>query len=292
MDLRAQPPAKLNLSLAVTGRRPDGFHELVSVVAPIDLRDELSLEPGGASDVLLCDDTSVPVDGRNLVLRAAEAYRSRVPEAPFGQWTLAKRIPHGAGLGGGSSDAAAALTLLNRASPVSLDEAGLSAVAAEVGSDCPLFLHPRGSVIRGRGERIESLSGAVLAALSGRGLILAKPAWGVSTAEAYAWKARAGDYGSAEEAEAGLASALVSADPLRSLVDLGNDLEAAVGAHRPELMRGLSETRDRLGLVGRMTGSGSACFLLAEGDEDLDRLRSVLEESWGAGVWLARASLL
>lgn len=292
MALAAVAPAKLNLSLAVTGRGADGFHQLVSVVAPIDLRDHLAFEPGGAADALACDDPSVPADGRNLVLRAAAAFRARVPGAPLGRWTLAKRIPHGAGLGGGSSDAAAALSILNQASGGPMDDAALSAVASTVGSDCPLFLRLGPAVIRGRGERVERLADAVSARLSGRRVILAKPAWGIGTAEAYAWKAGLADYREPSAAEAGLVAALAAEDPLRALLELGNDLEPAVRTRHPELLQGLSAARVRLGLAGRMTGSGSACFLLAEGGEDLAELRSVLEEAWGPGVWLVRASLL
>ncbi len=290
--LRAHPPAKLNLSLAVTGRRPDGFHDLVGVAVPVDLRDELAFAPSGAADRLACDDPSVPTDGRNLVLKAVAAFRRRVPGAPTGDWTLAKRIPHGAGLGGGSSDAAAALVLLNQACGSPLGEAELAAAAAEVGSDCPLFLGSRGSIVRGRGERIAELPATVRSALSGRHVLLAKPSWGVPTAEAYRWKAELGDYEDAGLAESRLALALAAADPLAALVALGNGLESAVGSRHPELLRGLDAARERSGRAGRMTGSGSACFLLSDGREDLAELGSLLAAAWGEGVWLARARLL
>jgi len=290
--LRAHPPAKLNLSLAVTGRRPDGFHELISVAVPIDLADALAFEPGGEADRLDCDDPSVPADARNLVLRAAEALRRRMPGAPFGRWVLAKRIPHGAGLGGGSSDAAAALRILNLACPVPMGEAELASVAAGVGSDCPLFLHPRGALLRGRGERLEALPAPVQAALTGRRVILAKPSWGIPTSEAYRWRAELGNYQDAGEAESRLREALAATDPLEALVALGNGLEPAVESRHPGLFRGLAAVRDRLGLTGRMTGSGSCCFLVSDGREDLSAVRSLLEPAWGEGVWLARSTLL
>ena len=104
--------AKLNLSLAITGRRADGFHELVSLVAPIALADTLTLDVGRPLG-LTCDDAALPVDGTNLVLKAAAAYARRRPAAPTGHFHLTKRLPHGAGLGGGSADAAAALRLLD-----------------------------------------------------------------------------------------------------------------------------------------------------------------------------------
>ena len=292
MALRAAAPAKLNLSLAVTGRRPDGFHELVSVVAPINLEDALAFRLGDRGDTLACDDATVPSDGANLVLRAAAAYRRRVPGAPAGRWELAKRIPHGAGLGGGSSDAAAALLLLNQAAGGALGEAELAEVAAEVGSDCPLFLRRAACVLRGRGERAEVLPPAARAAFSGRRVILAKPAWGVSSAEAYRWLAEEGRHAEPAQAEDALRAALGAEDPLVAVVELGNALQAPVVRRHPELGLGLAELRRRLGLRGAMTGSGSACFLLADGREDLGEVRAVLGPLWGSGAWVSSASLL
>lgn len=148
--------AKLNLSLAITGRRADGFHELISLVAPIALADTLTLDVGRPLG-LTCDDASLPVDGSNLVLKAAAAYVKRRPSAPIGHFHLTKKVPHGAGLGGGSSDAAAALRLLDQASGDPLGLEFLETLAAEVGSDCPFFVRGQAAVMRGRGERLEIL---------------------------------------------------------------------------------------------------------------------------------------
>jgi 4-diphosphocytidyl-2-C-methyl-D-erythritol kinase len=292
VTLSTPAPAKINLSLAITGRRADGFHELLSVVAPVDLADRLTFAPGAEADILVCDDPTVPADGSNLVRRAAAAYRRRVPAAPWGRWHLEKRIPHGAGLGGGSSDAAAALRLLNQACGQPLGPSAMAEVASEVGSDCPLFLDPRPCVLRGRGDRVEVLSDAVAGSLRGRRVILAKPTWGVSTPDAYRWKAERGDYQSAAEAEAGLAAALGCPDPAAALVALGNALASVVVARHPAFSAGLDAACRQLGLSGAMTGSGSACFLLARGGEDLESVRSLLAESWGRDVWVASATLL
>ena len=177
--------AKLNLSLAITGRRADGFHELISLVAPIALADTLTLDVSRPLG-LMCDDVSLPVDGTNLVLKAAAAYGKRRPSAPTGHFHLTKKVPHGAGLGGGSSDAAAALRLLDQASGDPLGLEILETLAAEVGSDCPFFVRSQAAMMRGRGERLEILPVAVRAALAGRKVILVKPPFGVPTPEAYA----------------------------------------------------------------------------------------------------------
>ena len=146
-------PAKINLFLAVTGRRADGFHDLVSVVAPLDFGDELSV--GAANGfVLECDDPAVPVDGSNLILKAAAAFSAATKFKGGAHFKLTKRIPMGAGLGGGSSNAVTALRALNRLSGGLASEAQLEAIAAALGSDCVLFLKSAPMVMRGRGERV------------------------------------------------------------------------------------------------------------------------------------------
>ena len=132
-------PAKLNLSLAVTGLREDGFHELLSLVASINLADRLEFQKAMKWS-LLCDDASLATDSTNLVLKAAEVYQAHRPDTVVGEFNLKKLVPSGAGLGGGSSDAAAALRLLDRANPSPLGEETLLKLAAKVGSDCPYFI--------------------------------------------------------------------------------------------------------------------------------------------------------
>ncbi len=272
--------AKLNLSLAVTGRRADGFHELVSLVASISLADHLALHLGQPLG-LSCDDPSLPVDGTNLVLKAAEVYLRRRPGATVGRFHLTKKIPQGAGLGGGSSDAAAALRLLDRASAEPLGLAELECLAAEVGSDCPYFVRSQAAIMRGRGERLEMLPAPARAALVGRRAILIKPPFGIPTPEAYGLLARQGAYQEAAAAEAKLAGWL--ARPAGDPSQLGNDLEAPVFAKHVALPVALRHA----GLSFRMTGSGSACFaFVSEGFEPAG-LRSALVAAWGPGLWLA-----
>ena len=276
--------AKLNLSLAITGRRADGFHELVSLVAPIALADALTLDvvrPLG----LTCDDPALPVDGTNLVLKAAAAYARRRPAAPTGHFHLTKRVPHGAGLGGGSADAAAALRLLDRASGDPLCPEELEALAAEVGSDCPFFVRGQAAVMRGRGERLEVLQPAARAALAGRKVVLAKPPFGVPTPEAYGLLAKTGNYRPFAQAEAELAAWLAqpSADPVK----LGNDLTDPVFAKYVALSAGLASFRRVTGSDWQMTGSGSACFAWVEDGFDQAGLRADAMRVWGPGAWVA-----
>ena len=131
-------PAKLNLFLAITGRRKDGFHDLVSVVAKLDFGDTLHTEPADAFS-LTCSDPAVPGDESNLVLKAARAFAVATQWEGGARFYLEKRIPMGAGLGGGSSDAVAALRALTSVSTRSLEPESLAQVAAQLGSDCRCF---------------------------------------------------------------------------------------------------------------------------------------------------------
>ena len=276
--------AKLNLSLAITGRRADGFHELVSLVAPIALADTLTLDVGRPLG-LTCDDPALPVDGTNLVLKAAAAYARRRPAAPTGHFHLTKRLPHGAGLGGGSADAAAALRLLDRATGDPLGPEALEALAAEVGSDCPFFVRGQTAVMRGRGERLEILPVAARSALAGRKVVLVKPPFGVPTPEAYGLLAQVGKYRPAAQAEAELAAwlAVPAADPVK----LGNDLAAPVFSKYLALPAGLASFRRVTGSDWQMTGSGSACFAWVEDGFDQAGLRADAVRVWGPGAWVA-----
>ena len=288
MKLSERAPAKLNLSLAVVGREPDGFHRLVSCAVPLALSDRLEFEAGGASDTLACDDASLPTDASNLVLRAAAAFRAAHPAAPHGHFRLSKSIPHGAGLGGGSSDAAAALRLLNQASGSPLGPDALRDVAARVGSDCAFFVEPAPAVMRHRGERLSPLPAELAAAYRGRGVLLVKPPFGVSTAAAYGWLAATGGYAPEREAEQALAAAL--RDPA-AVAALGNSLQPPVFAHHPELARGLGALRSQLGITAVMTGSGSACFALVDTPVDRTAVRAALAPSWGPGAWVETTAL-
>ena len=275
--------AKLNLSLAITGRRADGFHELISLVAPIGLADTLTLDVGRPLG-LTCDDASLPVDGSNLVLKAAAAYVKRRPSAPTGHFHLTKKVPHGAGLGGGSSDAAAALRLLDQASGDPLGLEVLETLAAEVGSDCPFFVRGQAAVMRGRGERLEVLPLAARAALAGRKVVLVKPPFGVPTPEAYALLAKAGKHRPAAQAEAELAAWI--AQPAADPSALGNDLAAPVFAKYLALPVGLESFRRATGVNWQMTGSGSACFAFVSDGFDHARLRADVRRAWGPGAWV------
>ena len=280
-------PAKLNLFLAVTGRRADGFHELVSLVAPLAWGDTLDVElRPGAERVLECDLPNLPLDGSNLILRAAQAFADRTGWTGGVRFRLRKVIPMGAGLGGGSSNAVAALRALNQLTGETLDAATLVELAAGIGSDCPLFLHDGPVIMRGRGELIEPLPEEVTSRFAERRVLVFKPAFSVNTAWAYRELARAASesdepvYLPTAQAEKRLSDWLVGpGQPLEGL--LFNTLERpAFEKHvaLPTLLERLHRTR---GWAARMSGSGSACFGLLTEDQDPAVLAADIHEAWG-----------
>ncbi len=183
MKLRA--PAKINLSLSILGKRPDGFHEIESLMVPLTLADTLELEPSDEAGIAFsCSDATLPCDDTNLVVRAARRFFETAAIPAAIRIRLEKTIPHGAGLGGGSSDAASALLGLNRLHGLPLAPETVHALAAEIGSDVPFFLAKSAAVCHGRGEIVEPTG--LPRQLP---LLLVKPGFGVPTPWAYSrWK--------------------------------------------------------------------------------------------------------
>lgn len=179
--LSERAPAKVNLTLRVLGRREDGYHQLSSVVAFAGTGDRLSLIPGEGLSLTLDGPGAGVLGGEddNLVLRAARALAERVPGLELGHFHLIKRLPVAAGLGGGSSDAAAALRLLARANGLAPDDPRLHEAALATGSDVPACLHGRACLMEGRGEHITPL------VLPRFGAVLANPRVPISTADVF-----------------------------------------------------------------------------------------------------------
>jgi 4-diphosphocytidyl-2-C-methyl-D-erythritol kinase len=184
--MQAFAPAKINLSFEIKGRREDGFHEIETLMAPISLADRLIIERSQATNGIQfsCDDSSLPGGDDNLVVRAARLFQQRTQSREGIEIVLEKKIPHGAGLGGGSSDAATTLLGLNELFETRLEQKELFALAAQIGSDVPFFILGSTATCRGRGEIVEP------ARLPARfNLLLVKPDFGVPTPWAYQrWK--------------------------------------------------------------------------------------------------------
>lgn len=278
-------PAKLNLHLAVLGRRPDGYHELETVMASIGLYDALTFEPQDGGIELTCEGTpGLVADESNLVLRAARLICAEHGVDRAARIHLIKRIPMQAGMGGGSSNAAAALVGLNQFWNLALPSTELHRLAAMLGSDVNFFIDSAPlAVCRGRGELVEQrpLKGPMW-------FVVAKPLVGLSTAEVF----RQLDLtmcgrvlsdsllDACERGDAGWMGSLVA-----------NDLETP----SRELSTELGKVLDRLSAVAlhgsRMTGSGSACYGIAANRLHADRAARRLRREGLGEVFVVRTAV-
>src|SRR5438094_8210056 len=175
-------PAKINLSLRVLGRRSDGFHEIETFIAPISLCDEIKIEQrSGKQEIAFrCDDPSVPKGEDNIVVRAANAFFEETKITSGISIKVKKKIPHGAGLGGGSSDAASTLLALNELFETRLSREALAKMAETIGSDVPFFIFQSPALCKGRGELVTPVK-----LKEKLPILLLKPAFVVSTAWGY-----------------------------------------------------------------------------------------------------------
>lgn len=244
-------PAKLNLSLDIVGRRLDGYHEMQMVMQSIDLFDrvELSLQDSGAIR-LQCSNAYLPLDGRNIAVKAAEAFFARTGLSSGLEIKLGKQIPSGAGMGGGSADGAAVLWGLNRIfeNPLSLQE--LVDVGMTVGADLPFCLTGGTALVEGIGERITPLS-----PLSDCFFVVIKPDFSINTAKAFAAFDRQTPTKRPDTAR--LLQALAEKDLQKLSGSFCNVFEDML----PDAIQPYKDKLIRAGALGAlMTGSGSAVF--------------------------------
>lgn len=252
------PNAKINLGLNITEKRSDGFHNLVSCFYPIGWSDALEVVENKKT-VFNSSGLSIPPDGKeNLVVRAFKMLKKDF-QLPHLSIHLHKVIPTGAGLGGGSSDAAYMLNMINKMYNLYLDESFLMQYAAELGSDCSFFIPNQPAIVTGRGDELKEIDFS----LKGRWLVLVYPAIHISTKEAYS----------------GITPQMTSAEELEALILKGdlsewrhylkNDFEAHLFKNYPELAT-IKETLYQAGAsYAAMSGSGSTVFGLFESEPDL-----------------------
>lgn len=263
-------PAKLNLSLRVLGKRDDGFHEIDTMMVKLPrLADTLEFKESVAFS-FECDDPSLPIDETNLVVKAVRAYEAATGESCKFSITLQKNIPHGAGLGGGSSDAAATLLALDELHGGNVGASRLHEMAAALGSDIPFFLKAGAAQCGGRGEIIKEVPSP--AALR---VLLLKPAFRVPTPDAY------GRWTDSRE----LPGVLYREQDLDGLL-LVNDLERPVF----EKHRFLAEMKQWLlaryeTAAALLAGSGSCVFAVLHHGEDAEALAKAARHELDPGLW-------
>lgn len=275
--------AKLNLGLAVGARRADGYHEVATALVAISLHDVLEFAPRARGFSLSVDGPEgrgVPRDRTNLVLRAARLLADELGETRGAAIRLTKHVPHGAGLGGGSSDAAATLRGLARLWRRPVSRARLAALAARLGSDVPFFLGPGFAMARGRGERVTPLAPPPV----GRGptFVVVVPDVAISTSMIYANyeipKSRLTGFGQVATLVQRRAEAFLGSRLKPRLI---NDLESVVRPRFGVVPKALAALRRAGARHGRMSGSGSAVFgIVPPGHSPLEvagRLRRTYE---------------
>lgn len=275
--------AKLNLTLDVLGKREDGYHDLRSVMQTVSIRDDIEIDVGtGKPWCLKCDKEGIPTDETNLAWKAAKIYCERMGKDPDGlQIRITKRIPSGAGLGGGSADAAAVLRALNRHYGEPLSIMALAELGAEVGSDVPFCVLCGTVMVEGRGERLRKLPDMPECIF-----VVCKPEFSVSTPELYrkideAVIAKRPDNQLME-------SALIAGDLEKIAHNLCNVFDPVVTREHLELNY-IKSIFHQYGAVGyQMTGSGSACFAIVSEFEVAAVLCNMLKDNY-PGVFICKS---
>ena len=247
--------AKLNLTLDVLGKREDGYHDLQSVMQTVSIRDDVEIDVGtGKPWNLLCDKEDIPTDETNLAWKAARVYCDAMNKDPDGiEIRITKRIPSGAGMGGGSADAAAVLRALNRHYDSPLSIFALAELGAQVGSDVPFCVLCGTAMVEGRGERVRKLPD-----MPDCIFVVCKPEFSVSTPELYR---KIDDVTIAKRPDnQAMESALLAGDLEKVALNVMNVFDPVVTEEHLELNY-IKSVLHQYGAVGyQMTGSGSAVF--------------------------------
>ncbi|SFU05309.1 4-diphosphocytidyl-2-C-methyl-D-erythritol kinase [Algoriphagus locisalis] len=253
------PNAKINLGLHITAKRKDGFHDIESCMVPIPLYDALEMIVDGKKTSFTATGLEVPGDAKdNLILKAYQLLKKDFPNLPHLNIHLHKNIPMGAGLGGGSADAAFALNLMNNLFDLILDDFFLEEYAAQLGSDCAFFIENTPKIATGRGEILEPLE----LDLKGTRLILINPGIHIGTKEAYAGVTPGAPKVKLKD---------ILADKSRWKDELVNDFETSIFPNHPKIAAIKNKLYEHGAYYAAMSGSGSSVFGLFEGKpENMD----------------------
>jgi len=268
-----ESPAKINLCLRILGRRKDGYHNIFSIMQVIDLMDVIEIEKSKTFSIQV--DGAI-IEGENIILKAWKILSNAMSKDLGVNVKLYKRIPIGAGLGGGSSDAAAFLSAINRLYELGLDTKFMMKLASEVGSDVPFFLSTGSAMVTGRGEIVESIQLPL-----DYYILLIVPNYSISTARAYSL----------------IKNILTSIDDINNiknclsndfykvLREFKNDFEPVIGAEHPELIESLSLLREYGAENSLLSGSGSAFFGIFR--DAVDAMKASMH-GWDGTVYLVR----
>jgi 4-diphosphocytidyl-2-C-methyl-D-erythritol kinase len=259
------PCAKINLGLYVTGKRPDGYHTLETIFVPVAVFDRIDFTVTQNGIHFACNDPTIPVDDSNLIIRAVRGFYNAMPERPRAglDISLVKSIPSGAGLGGGSSDAAYTLLALQRLFGNPLRHEKLHEIAVTIGADVPFFLESRVCLGEGIGEILTPLNIEIPGAI-----LLVNPALHISTAEVF----KAGTFALTNKNKL---ITMFHHNKLKNIFslfpDLINELEPVVFSRYPVLRDIKSALQSSGALYAALTGSGSTLYGIFEGDQSAEK---------------------
>ena len=286
MRLEKKSPCKVNLILNILGKRADGFHELETVMQPVNICDEMTFERADTGLQLTCSNVELPTDSKNLVHRAATSFlvAAKIPDGV--RIHLQKKLPLAGGIGGGSANAAVTFTALNELFGSPLPREKLHELAAALGSDVPFFLYDNPALATGRGEKVQTLEN--FPALKGKAFFLVHPGFGISTPWSYQNLTR---FPEALNGKAGRAEKLVSAlqsNDWPAVTDgIYNSLEAPAFDKFPVLALYKEFLRENGALVSLMSGSGSTTFAITENLAAADALAEKFKSQFGNNGWTA-----
>ena len=296
MRLEKKSPCKVNLILNILGKRADGFHELETVMQPVNICDELTFERTGTGLQLTCSNPELPTDSKNLVHRAATAFLADANIADGVRIHLEKKLPLAGGIGGGSANAAVTFSALNDlfGSPLPLEK--LHELAAALGSDVPFFLYDKPALATGRGEKVRTLES--FPTLKGKAFFLVHPGFGISTPWSYQNLAR---FPKNQNGTPGRAEKLVSllsgsagfqpASFETVAAEFYNSLEAPAFDKFPVLSLYKDFLRENGALVSLMSGSGSTTFAIAENLAAAETLAEKFKSQFGTNGWTATVAI-
>jgi len=290
MRLEKKSPCKVNLILNILGKRADGFHELETVMQPVNICDEMTFERAGAGLTLTCSHPELPVDSKNLVHRAATSFLAAAKISDGVRIHLQKHLPLAGGIGGGSANAAVTFSALNElfGSPLPLPK--LHELAAALGSDVPFFLYDKPALATGRGEQVQTLDN--FPALRGKAFLLVHPGFGISTPWSYQNLAR---FPEALNGKAGRAQKLIALlngnDVQAAAPEIYNSLEAPAFDKFPVLSLYQEFLRENGALVALMSGSGSTTFAITENLRMAENLAEKFKSQFGSNGWLATVQI-
>ena len=290
MRLEKKSPCKVNLILNILGQRADGFHELETVMQPVNICDEITFECGGAGLQLTCSNPELPTDSKNLVHRAATAFLAAAKISDGVKIHLQKNLPLAGGIGGGSANAAVTFTALNElfGSPLPIEK--LHELAAALGSDVPFFLSDQPALATGRGEKVRTLEN--FPALKGKAFFLVHPGFGISTPWSYQNLARfPKDQNGTPGRAAELVAKLQAGDLPAAAGDFYNSLEAPAFDKFPVLQFYKEFLRENGAQVSLMSGSGSTTFAIAENLTAANALAEKFKSQFGDNGWTATVAI-